>query len=183
MLPVLLAACSTGQLPPSVRLPPDAIPVAADPMRSAIMSTAYTFGRSSSPAERARAAALVEYLATDYRWDVRWTEYSPTVGPALDAARTELHSALAIAPAASPQAAVDGLMTIWRSLDRGNEPYLQPAVFTAPSLTMARLTTPADLPATRIATAMMERELHRIDTERFSGGGPGGTGGGGGAHP
>jgi hypothetical protein len=31
---------------------------------------------------------------------------------------------------------------------------------------------------------MMERELHRIDTERFSGGGPGGSGGGGGgAHP
>ncbi len=43
--------------------------------------------------------------------------------------------------------------------------------------------TPAELPATRNATTMMESELHRIDTERFSGGGPSGSGGGGGAQP
>jgi hypothetical protein len=178
-----LAACATGPLPPSVRLPPDAIPVAADPMRSAILSTAYTFGRPNSPAERARAAALVEYLATDYHWDWRWAEFTPTTGAELEAARNELHAAYGIAPAAPPQAVVDGLMTIWRSLDRGNEPYLQPAVFTQPSLTLARLASPAALPVTSTTTAMVERELHRIDTERYSGGGPGGSGGGGGAHP
>ncbi len=180
---VPFAGCAMGPLPPVVRLPPDAIPVAADPMRSAILSTAYTFNRESSPSERARAAALVEYLTNDYRWDWRWAEYTPSTGGALDAARVELHAALGIAPGASPQAVVDGLMSAWRSLERGNAPPLPPEVFVQPSLTMASLSSTVPLPATRNATSMMERELHRIDTERYSGGGPGGSGGGGGAHP
>lgn len=184
VLLVPLAACTTGPMPPSARLPPDVISAAQDPMRSAILSSAFTFNRASSPAERARAAALVEFLATDYRWDWRWVEYTPTTGPALEAARNELHTAFGIAPSASPQAVVDGLMGASRSLELGSPPTLPPTVFTQPTLTLASLSRPAELPATRIATAMMERELHRIDTERFSGGGPGGSGGGGGgAHP
>ncbi|TCI00388.1 hypothetical protein EJV46_07075 [Roseococcus sp. SYP-B2431] len=179
-----LAACATGPLPPSARLPPDVVTAAQDPMRSAILSSAYVFNRASSPAERARAAALVEFLATDYRWDWRWAEYAPTTGPALEAARSELHTALGIAPTAPPQAVVDGLLVASRSLELGNPPALSPAVFTRPSLTLASLSAPAELPATRIATAMMERELHRIDAERYTGGGPGSSGGGGGgAHP
>lgn len=183
MLLVPLAACATGPLPPSAHLPPDAVSAAQDPMRTAILGSAYTFNRASSPAERARAAALVEYLAADYRWDWRWAEYTPTTGPALEAARNELHTAFGIAPGAPPQAVVDGLMIASRSLEQGAAPTLAPAVFAQPNLTLASLNMPAELPATRVATAMMERELHRIDTERSSGGGPGGTGGGGGAHP
>lgn len=183
MLLVPLAACATGALPPSARLPNDAVSTAQDPMRSAILRSAYTFNRQSSPAERAQAAAFVEFLAADYRWDWRWAEYTPTTGPALQAARNELHTAYGIAPSAPPQAVVDGLLLASRSLERGSQPTLSPAVFTQPSVTLASLSTPAELPATRNATAMMERELHRIDTERFSGGGPGGSGGGGGAHP
>lgn len=156
-------------------------------MRSAILGSAYTFNTQASPAERARAAAFVEFLAADYYWNARWTEYMPSTGPALAAARSELHTAFGIAPNAPPQAVVDGLVGAWRSLEVGNPPTLPPAVFAQPSLTLASLTTPVALPDTRIATAMMERELHRIDTERFSGGGPGssgsGGGGGGGAHP
>lgn len=183
MLLVPLAACATGPLPPSAHLPPDAVSAAQDPMRTAILGSAYTFNHASSPAERARAAALIEYLAADYRWDWRWAEYTPTTGPALEAARNELHTAFGIVPGAPPQAVVDGLMVASRSLEQGAAPALSPAVFTQPNLTLASLTAPAELPATRVATAMMERELHRIDTERSSGGGPGGTGGGGGAHP
>jgi hypothetical protein len=184
MLLVPLAACATGPLPPSARLPPDVIPVAADPMRSAILSTAYTFNRTSSPSERARAAALVEYLAADYQWDWRWAEYTPTTRFALEAARNELHAAFGIAPSASPQAVVDGLMVASRSLEAGGQPTLPPTVFTQPSFTLASLSAPAELPATRNATAMMEREFYRIESERSSGGGPGGSGGGGGgAHP
>lgn len=183
MLLVPLAACANGSLPPSARLPADAVSAAQDPMRTAILGSAYTFNRTSSPAERARAVALVEFLAADYRWDWRWAEYTPTTGSALEAARDELHTAFGIAPSASPQAVVDGLMVASRSLELGNPPALSPAVFAQPSVTLASLSTPAELPATRNATAMMERELHRIDTERYSGGGPGGSGGGGGAHP
>jgi hypothetical protein len=181
---VPLAGCTTGPLPPSASLPRDAVSPAQDPMRSAILGSAYTFNTQSTPAERARAAAFVEFLATDYHWDWRWVEYTPNTGPALAAARSELHTAFGIAPSASPQAVVDGLMGASRSLEAGNPPTLSPAVFTQPSLTLARLTVPGELPAIRVATAMMERELHRIDTDRYSGGGPGSSGGGGGgAHP
>lgn len=178
-----LAACAGGELPPSVRLPPDAIPVAADPMRSAILSTAYIFNRDSTPSAKLRAAALVEFMAADYRWDVRWSEYSPTTGLALDAARNEIHQAFGILPSASPQAAADGLFAASRALDRGLGIDLPPAVFLQPQTSLARLNAPPALPLTAAATGMAERELYRIESERQSGSGAGGSGGGGGAHP
>lgn len=178
-----LAGCATGELPPSARLPGDIVTGATDPMRSAILDAAYTFNRASGASAKARAAAMVEFLAADYRWDHRWAEYTPTTGPALAAARAELHAAFGILPAASPQAVVDGFMTASRALARGETPALPSGVFAEPSVTLARLAGPTELRATRIATGMMESELHRIDTERSSGGGPGGQGGGGGAHP
>lgn len=178
-----LAACATGELPPSARLPGDMVTGATDPMRSAILNSAYTFNRQSSPSDKARAAAMVEFLAADYRWDVRWSEYTPTAGPALTAARAELHAAFGVLPSASPQAVVDGFVAASRALDRGLSPFFPPNVFSAPDAMMARLAQADELPATRVATGMVESELHRIDAERFSGGGPGGQGGTGGAHP
>jgi hypothetical protein len=175
-----LAACATGELPPSVRLPPDAIPLAADPMRSAILSSAFTFGQASAPSAKLRGAALVEFMAADYRWAVRWSEYSPVTGPALDAARAEIRQAFGVAPGASPQAVADGLFGAARALERGNDVFLPPGLFTEPATSLAQLTSPPDFPATRQATALAERELYRIESERQSGGGPGGSGGGGG---
>lgn len=178
-----LGACATGPLPPSARLPPDIVAPATDPMRAAILESAYVFNRESAPAAKARAAAMVEYLAADYAWNPRWSEYTPVAAQTLEAARAELRMTYVIAPAASPQAAVDGLLGISSAFALQRQPALDPAVFTDPALTLVRLTSPVDLPSTRNATAMIERDLHRIDTERFSGGGPGGQGGGGGAHP
>ncbi|MBS7811937.1 hypothetical protein [Roseococcus pinisoli] len=187
MLMVPLAACATGPLPPSARLPADVTPIAADPMRSAILTTAFTFNHQSLPADRARAAALMEYLAADYRWDVRWAEYTPITASALEASRRELHAAFGVAPGATPQAVVDGFVGASRAFEAQATPVLSPAVFTQPTLTLARLSGPIDLPATRNASALMERELLRIDTERMNGigggSGGGGSGGGGGAHP
>jgi hypothetical protein len=177
-----LAACA-GDLPPSVRLPPDAIPVAADPMRSAILGTAYTFGTAGTPSAKLRGAALVEFMAADYRWGVRWAEFSPTTGLALNAARDEIRTAFGIAPGAAPQAVADGLFGASRALERGNEIFLPPDLFLRPSQALASLNGPPDLPITRRATALAERELYRIESERQTGGGPGGSGGGGGAHP
>ncbi|MDB5414570.1 MAG: hypothetical protein JWR10_2905, partial [Rubritepida sp.] len=154
---------------------------AADPMRAAILNSAYTFNRTSPPADNARAAAMVEFLAADYRWDVRWTEFTPIAGGMLDAARDELHAAYGIAPGATPQAVVDGLYLASRSLAGGTPPALPPDVFAQPALTLARLSQPAELPATRHATSLVERELYRIDNDRMVGGGQGGSGGGGGS--
>ncbi|UPY38586.1 hypothetical protein [Sediminicoccus sp. KRV36] len=178
-----LAACATGELPPSVRLPPDAIPLAADPMRSAILGSAYTLGQASTPSAKLRAAALVEFMAADYRWGVRWSEYSPTTGLALNAARDEIRQAFGVAPGATPQAVTDGLFGASRALERGNEIYLPPGLFTEPGQALARLNAPPDLPMARNAANLAERELYRVESERTSGGGPGGVGGSGGAHP
>lgn len=173
-----------GELPPTVRLAPDAMPVAEDPMRSAILASAYTLGQASAPSAKLRAAALVEFMAADYRWGVRWSEYTPITGLALDAARDEIRTAFGVAPGASPQAVADGLFGASRALERGNAIFLPPGLFTEPTQSLARLTTPPDLPASRHATALAERELYRVDSERQSADGPGGAGGGsGGAHP
>lgn len=179
----LLAGCAMGELPPSVRLPADAIPMAADPMRSAILSSAHALGAPSAPSAKLRAAALVEFMAADYHWGVRWSEYTPLTGLALDAARAEIRQSFGIAAGASPQAVADGLFAASRALERGNEVDLPPGLFTEPTQSRARLTAPPDLPVARNATALAERELFRIESERQSGGGPGGSGGGGGAHP
>jgi len=155
-------------------------------MRVAILNSAYTFNNgNSSPAERARGAAMVEFLAADYPRDVRWTEYTPSAGPALAAARNELHAAYGISAAAPPQAVVDSLFLASRSLEAGQPAALPTAVFPQPSQSLARLSQPIPLPATRVATAMVERELYRIDNDRVTGGGASGSGGsgGGGAQP
>ncbi|WP_424812163.1 hypothetical protein [Roseococcus sp. YIM B11640] len=178
-----LSACALGSPPPSASLPGDVITGGTDPMRAAILGSAYSFNRQSTPAERMRAAALVEYLAANYNWDHRWVEYTPTTGPALLASRAELHRAFGIAPDAPPQLVVDGLMDTSRTLSRGAQPVLPANVFSEPRMTLAQLTTPSDLPATRVATGMMERELLRIDADRYNGGPGGSGGGGGGAHP
>jgi hypothetical protein len=185
LIPLLsLAACAVGELPPAVRLPPDAIPLAADPMRSAILSSAFTFGQASTPSAKLRGAALVEFMAADYRWAVRWNDYSPLTGLALDAARAEIRQAFGVTPGASPQAVADGLFGAARALERGNDVFLPPGLFVEPATSLALLTSPPPLPTTRNATALAERELYRIESERQSGGGPDGSGGGGGgAHP
>eukprot|EP01031_Cornospumella_fuschlensis_P019089 gene19089-23387_t len=142
-----LAACATGELPPSVRLPADAIPVAADPMRSAILGSAFALNNPSAPSAKLRAAALVEFMAADTRWDIRWSEYSPLTGLALDAARREIRQSFGVAPDASPQAVADGFFGASRALERGNAIFLPPGLFTEPSASLAQLTTPPELPA------------------------------------
>lgn len=179
-----LAGCALPPMPPSARLPSDAVSGGADPMRSAILTSAYVFNapEGSSPQARARAAALVEFMAADFRWNPRWSEYTPIVGGQLDASRGELRRALAIAPGAEPQQVVNGLYDASRAMAAGDaagaRTSLVPAVFTAPDVTLRQLATPGPLPLTRSATTLAERELHRIDNQsHFSGGGDSG------AHP
>lgn len=181
----LLAGCALAPMPPVATLPPDAVSGGADPMRSAILTTAYVFGSpgaSTAPA-RARAAAMVEYMASDYRWNPRWSEYTPVVGGQLDASRAELRRALAVAPGAAPQQVVSGLYGASRAMASGDaaaaRAALTPAVFISPDATLRQLSVPTPLPITAAATSLAERELHRIDNQsHFSGGG-----GNSGAHP
>ena len=181
-----LFACG-GPPPPYAGLPPDAVVGAGDPTRAAIVYTAYVFNAPTSlarnPAEAARAAAQVEYLATEIPYGPRWVEFSPLVGRELMAARGELHSALGVSPDAPPQAVVDALYAASRALGAGDGAgavrALPPPAFRDGNATLARLASLPPLPRTSTATALTEREMVRVDqTSRFSGdgGGDGGRG-------
>lgn len=178
-----LVACAPAG--PYAQLPTDAVTGAGDPTRVAIIGSAYAFGAPSSiagrPAAAARAAAQVEYLATEIPSGPRFFEFSPLVGQELVAARDELRAALGISPAAPPQAVVDGLYAASRALRAENGPAAA-AALTAPAfpdgrVTLARLGSLPPLPRTRIATSLTNNEMNRVDQDgRFSGAG-GGDGG------
>lgn len=164
----VLSACAAT--PPYARLPIDAVDGAGDPTRAAIIGTAYFFntqgtaGASSDAA--ARAAAQVEYLAAEIPTGPRWVEFSPVVGLELLAARDELRAALGVAPGTAPQAVVDGLYAAGRALragDRTAAATLLPNMVRDRQATLASLERLPALPRTRVATALAERELRRVD--------------------
>jgi hypothetical protein len=134
-----------------------------------------------SPAEAARAAAQLEYLASEIPSGARWREFDPTVGLALRGARQEARAALGIAPQAPPQAVVDALFATSRALGAGDhtaaQRLLAPPAFPNGPQTLQRLSGLPPLPAANRATSRAAAELDRVD--RIGGGG-GGDGGGGG---
>lgn len=174
-----------GQVAPYATLPGDAIIGAGDPTRAAIIGSAYAFGSPESLAGRpeaaARAAAEVEYLATEIPTGPRWVQFNPSISQELVAAREELRAALGISPDAPPQAVVDALYAASRALRAGDreaaERLLQPPVFQNGQGALLRLASLPPLPRTRTATSLTYEELNRVDQDgKFSGAG-GGDGG------
>jgi hypothetical protein len=170
-------------------LPPDAVLGIGDPTRAAIIGSAYAFGAPAAvfagrPDRAARAAAEVEYLATELPTGPRWVQYSPTIGMELVAARAELRTLLGIAPEAPPQAVVDALYAAARALQAGDREAAEQALVrgrVAPDgrgvLTRLAAMPAAALPRTATATALAQQEMNRVDQDdRF--GGAGGNDGG-----
>lgn len=180
----LLPVVACAPVAPYASLPSDAVVGAGDPTRAAIIGSAYAFGAPSSlagqPAVAARAAAQVEYLASEIPTGPRYTEYSPLVGQELVAARDELRAALGIAPGASPQAVVDGLYAFSRAVGAEDGPAatraLMSPVFRDGQVTFTRLASLPPLPRTAIATSLTNSELNRVDRDgrENQGGGDGG---------
>jgi hypothetical protein len=175
---LMLASCGLPQAP-TARLPSDAVVGVGDPTRAAILGTAYAFATPESlaghPAYAARAAAQVEYLATEIPNGPRWYQFNPAVGMELQKARGELRATLGISPDATPQMVVDSLYGASRALSVGHTTeargLLGQPLFTDASVTLARLDNLPALPRTQTATALAQQELNRVDQEgRFSGG-------------
>ncbi len=176
---ILLALAGCGTTQPYATLPRDAVIGAGDPTRAAVIGSAYAFvSRPPGPDAAARAAAGVEYLATEIPTAPRWIDFNPTIGLGLQSARAELRQALGIAADAPPQAVVDGLFAASRALRQGNPAAARAAlaapVFPDGAATLQRLANLPDLPRTRSATALAERELYRVDQDsQISSGGDG----------
>ncbi|WP_407023834.1 hypothetical protein [Roseococcus sp. DSY-14] len=180
MLPLLLLLGCGAPLPPFATLPP-AFNTAGDPLRGAVLLSAFAFNQpaQATPAARLRAHAMLEWMAADFRWNPRWSEFTPVLGQQLDAARAEQRAALGMAPGLSPQAAVDALFAAAWAVETGAAPPVQPDAFPQRDRFLAAIVTPPALPVAAGAVSLAEAELRRIDTSgRFNG-----DGGSGGAHP
>ncbi len=175
---LLLGACAGAVPPPSAWLPRDAVDGVGDPVRAAVLGSAYAFGSDAVLAGRpdaaARAAAQVEFLATEIPTGPRWVEWSPTVGMELQHARSELRSVLGIPATSSPQAVVDALYAAARALQAGDRAAAEAALQAAEAAdrggVLLRLTALPALPRTRVATALAHQELIRVDQDSRMGG-------------
>ncbi|MCU0887824.1 MAG: hypothetical protein MUC64_07345 [Rubritepida sp.] len=172
VLPAILAlgACAADAPAPSARLPVGVVEGGSDPMRYAVLQSAYVFNAPGaiSPAKKAEAAALLEFVATNWGQDIRWNTPSPGLTAQLAAARDELRDALGIAPAARPQAVVSGLINAARRLEGdATGPGLPVDAFPDSRRTLSRLEALPALPATQRATQLMEQEFMRQEQERI----------------
>jgi len=183
---LVLAGCQAVQ---TARLPNDAVTDGvADPDRVVIINTSNAFSAPSvlagRPADAARAAANLEYLAVAVPTDPRFTTMNPTVGLSLARGRDEMRNALGIARDAPPQPVIDRLYGASRALaanDRAAaESILGVPPFTAGgAATLARLGALPALPRANEAGVMALEEMWRLQREGLESGG----GEGGGAHP
>ena len=121
-----LGACSTSLLPepgPSASLPRDATNGAGDPLQSAIMNAASSFGDTDRLAGRpelaARALAQMEYITIEVPQNVRFTSDASLASLQLVNARREWRAALGIPESVPPQPVINALFAAARAIEYG----------------------------------------------------------------
>lgn len=121
-----LGACGAPLLPqagPSASLPRDAVTGAGDPLESAIINTAYSFGSPERLAGRpelaARALAQMEFIATEVPTNVRFVSDTSSAAQQLANARREWRAALGIPESVPPQPVINALFAAARAIDYG----------------------------------------------------------------
>ncbi|MGH7212112.1 MAG: hypothetical protein ACREF1_11705, partial [Acetobacteraceae bacterium] len=99
---VLLGGCAAAGPPDVAQLPPGAFGAAPDPDQAALSLAEYDFADTSRiygrPAEAARAAAAVDYLAGAFDTQPRWAYLPPDTKQEMLDARDGVRQALGIAP-------------------------------------------------------------------------------------
>lgn len=172
---LLLLACAACApvvpvIPPSVAtLPPGAFPDGPDQDLAAItlgandfQDAARTYGR---PAEGARAAAALDYLAGTVAVAPRWQCASPGVRALLPDARAALRAQLGVPASASSQSVVDGLLRVADALRDNDQAAarqaLAPPAFPDPAGTLAALGRLPYVNAADVALQEMEAEVNQ----------------------
>lgn len=187
-LPILAGCAGMVDQPPNgwARLPRDAVEGAGDPVRAAVLNTAYVFGNPASvagrPDEAARAVANYQFLTVEIPYGARWRGLSPAVSTELAAGQPEIFTAFGIAPNAPTQQVIDGLYGASRALEVGDrataERMLSPPVFTLGGpATLQRLSAMPRLPRASAAAVLAAQELDRQDRLGSPRGNDGGSGG------
>jgi len=162
-LVLLIAACAgpPGGLP---AVPDRPSAGAADPTHQAIFRAAYAFGDpgrlAGRPADAARAAADLEFLAVALPQDQRWIGASPLLFGELAAARTELRIALGIPAEATPAAVTQRLDTTAAALEAGRR--AEAAALAGGEDRIATLAALPPLPRSAAATQAAQSALGRL---------------------
>jgi hypothetical protein len=170
LLCLALAACdaSGGGVDPGVAaVPPDTFGqgnqdiAAANYAQYAFADTGRIYGK---PADAARAAAAIDYLAGELQTGSRWVNLSDNTKQQMVAARGMVRAALGIAPDAASQPVVNALLDVAAAIDAGSESALRAAlqqpVFTLlPAQTMQRL---GDLPYMQVANLAADRASNEM---------------------
>ncbi|MBR0663302.1 hypothetical protein GXW71_02930 [Roseomonas hellenica] len=169
-----LAACDEMRRPQAGAAPPAGLVApSADPVRDAMNLAVDDFidqGRKlqGNPTRAARAAARLEYVAEAAPG---WGPISPSIVIALRGARSEVRSALAADPDASPRLVMQALVAASNALARGDRAAAASAL-PAPlfrgggEAALRLLEQPGPLPYAEQATALLVQESARIDAEQ-----------------
>jgi hypothetical protein len=162
------AGCASIAPPPdTARLLPNAYGLFADNDVGAINLAQWAFADPArtrdDPADAARAAAAVDYLAGQLSSSPRWIAMSPITKEQMPRAREEVRQALGIAPGAPSQWVVDGLLGAANALAAGDRPAAlaalsAPVFIWPPDQTLARLSDMPFLPMANVATQRAARQ-------------------------
>lgn len=183
LLLALAAGCAEmRQAPPAI--PTAALaPGSADGVRGAIEAMAPAFadrarGLAGRPAEAAQAAAQLEFVTAAIPRDPRYAPIPEGIQRELLLARQELRDALGTDEAASPEVVVPALLAAAAALRAGDTARATRAL-PAPTFrpggarSLVRLGELGPLPQAAIASALVQREVARLDAEgRWLGGRP-----------
>ncbi len=173
----LLGACANPTPQPREAIPnPPTPPVAsaADPGRQAVIEAAYAFSDTSRlagrPADAARAAADLEWMAVALPRDPRWVDASALVFPSLVGARDTLRRNLGIPTSLPSTTVVSGLSRASSTLAAGDRSAastaLAPLAPEGPDALLARLSALPQMPEVAAATRLAENELFRSARQR-----------------
>jgi len=167
---VALPACAIPPPATPVTLPDSARPEGVgDPVRAAILGSAFVFARPSSvagnPAAAATALGQVEFLAVELAGP-RWIGLDALAVPMLAQAREKIRATFGFTPI-PPQAAIDALFGAAEALRRNDTQaatrMLTPLAPGGEAATLLRLAALPPLPETAQATARANRALMQRD--------------------
>ncbi len=144
----------------------------SDPGRRAVLSAAYVFADprrvAGRPAEAARAAAELEWMAAALPGDPRWAPANPLLFPALAGARDELRGSLGLAPG-TPAAIGGALSGAADALAGGQRAQaaglLDPVARRGGAAVLARLEALPPLPRAAQATRLAQEEMIRLNQD------------------
>ncbi|WP_305672266.1 hypothetical protein [Falsiroseomonas sp.] len=164
---LLLAGCAATPVATQPDVPLAMPEGAGDPVRGAVLAAAPAFADTASlagrPAEAARQAARLEWLAASLVRQPDWRRASPLLGPALRAGRVELRVALGVPDSAAPQAVAAAMLNAAGALEAGQVARAEAALDQVSAgqgrEVLRRLAALPPLPRAAEATSLAQAEL------------------------